>query len=90
MFRPSTSLIVHRDRSDIAETARTRLPLAETSIFSGALEPWKSITSLPTASVGRVAAVARIPDKPCRCHRPPEHHVTAAIAVDRVIARCRR
>ena len=63
---------------------RTRVPLADTSMFSAAFEPLKSIASVPRLALDRVAAVARIPDERVVA-RTTDRHVVAAVAVDRVV-----
>ena len=64
---------------------RTRLPLAEMSMFSLMLAPLNSSVSLPRLALDGVAAVAGVPDEGvvARAH---QGRVVAAAAVDEVVA----
>ena len=75
---------------------RTRLPLAEMSIFSSTLAPLNSMRVVAGLALDGVAAVAGVPDERVVAGAQ-QGHVVAAAAVDDVVAvaadaacRCRR
>ena len=78
---------VHGDVADVAEQPRPRLPLAEMSMFSLALEPLNSSVSVPALALDDVAAVAGVPHERVVAGAQ-EGDVVAAAADDR--CRCRR
>ena len=65
---------------------RTRLPLAERSMFSLTLEPLKMHRVVAALALDGVAAVAGVPDEGVVAGAH-EGHVVAAAAVDEVVAR---